>query len=143
MGETICRAQGRAAETTQPKLIYFKTGFEHNPAPAKKRERHPSHEWESGAARARQSQAHEQDYGNSQQIRLKKRWFAGQTDSDQPQSESESDAEIHDVLSEQGTDEDLLREMEGELDEEEHSAVAVASSIAEISASWKALVMKN
>ena len=124
-------SSGPRAETKQPKPIYFKTGFEHNPAPAKKRARYPSHEWESGSARARQSQAHEQDYGKEPANKAKHDGSqgpeSGQIDSDQPQSESESDAEIHDdVLSEQGTDEDLLKETEGELDEEEHTAVAFA-----------------
>ena len=103
VGETICRAQCCAAETTQPKPIYFKTGFEHNyPAPAKKRARGPSREWESGSARARQSQAHEQDYGKEPANKAKPDGSqgpeSGKTDSDE--SQSESDAEIHDVLKE-------------------------------------------
>ena len=50
--------QGRQVAKLMATLLRW-----HNPAPAEKRARDPSPEWESGSARARHLQLHEQDYG--------------------------------------------------------------------------------
>ena len=50
--------QGRQVAKLMATLLRW-----HNPAPAEKRARDPSPEWESGSACARHLQVHEQDYG--------------------------------------------------------------------------------